>query len=55
MTGVKVQINTKDDNQNEIKGDGYICRRLNSELYEIWSEELQTILLLSTKEFEEQI
>lgn len=51
--GVLVQIKTKDENQNEIKGDGYICRRLNVDLYEIWSEELHEVLLLSKDEFEE--
>lgn len=49
--GVTVQIKTTDENNNEIKGEGCICRRLNAELYEVWSEELQTILLLSPKEF----
>lgn len=53
MSGVKVVINTFDENQNKINGEGYICRRLNSDLYEVWSEELHTILLLSPEEFEE--
>jgi len=49
--GVKVTINTIDENENKITGEGIICKRINTELYEIWSEELQSILLLNPKEF----
>jgi hypothetical protein len=51
--GVKVTINTTDENENKITGEGIICKRINTELYEIWSEELQSILLLNPKEFVE--
>jgi hypothetical protein len=52
--GVKVKINTTDENQNKITGDGYICKRINAELYEIWSEEHQSVMLLTPEEFIEE-
>ena len=52
-TGVKVLINTKDDNGNNIAEYGYITRRLNSQLYEIWVESSQSTYLLSPQEFTE--
>ena len=51
--GVKVSIDTKDANGNTVDGDGYILRRLNVDVYEIWSENLQTILTLDKDEFKE--
>ncbi len=51
--GVKVLINTKDGNGHTITEYGYITRRLNSQLYEIWSESSQVTYLLSPEEFTE--
>lgn len=34
-------------------GYGYIMRRLNSETYEVWSENLQIPLILHKEEFRE--
>lgn len=52
--GVKVKINTIDENKNKIISEGYICRRINANLYEIWSEEHQCLMLLSKEEFVEE-
>lgn len=46
--GIKVKIKTLDSNQNKI---GYICRRLNSDLYEIWIKDSNSLLLLEKKDF----
>lgn len=54
MSGIKVKIKTADQNNNEVVGDGYICRRLNADLYEIWCETTQELLLLSKEEFIEE-
>jgi hypothetical protein len=54
MNGIKVKINTIDQNNKEVSGEGYICRRLNADLYEIWSETTQELLLLSKEEFIEE-
>lgn len=51
--GVKVLINTKDINGNIISGDGYILRRLNVDIYEIWAESLQSVLILDKEDFTE--
>lgn len=51
--GVKVIINTKDDNNHIITEYGYIVRRLNAHLYEVWGESSQTTYLLSPEEFTE--
>lgn len=51
--GVKVLISTKDVNGNIISGDGYILRRLNVDTYEIWSENLQSVLILDKEDFTE--
>jgi hypothetical protein len=53
MNGIKVKIKTIDQNNKEVAVEGYICRRLNADLYEIWSEELQTFLWLEKDEFKE--
>lgn len=53
--GVKVKISTIDENKNNITGDGYICRRIHANLYEIWSEEHQCLMLLSKEEFVEEL
>lgn len=49
--GVKVIINTNYEDGQIINGEGYIMRRLNYDLYEIWSEESQTILTLHRDDF----
>jgi hypothetical protein len=51
--GVRVIINTKDDNNNPVTEYGYIVRRLNAHLYEIWGESSQIIFFLSPEEFTE--
>lgn len=53
MNGIKVKIKTTDQNNNEINCEGFICRRINVDLYEVWSEENQTLFLLDKSEFEE--
>lgn len=52
-TGVRVLINTNDGNNHAITEYGYITRRLNSQLYEIWGESSQITYLLSPQEFTE--
>lgn len=51
--GVRVLIDTNDDHNRPIIEYGYITRRLNSQLYEIWGESSQETYLLSPKEFTE--
>ena len=51
--GIKVLINTKDDNNHTITEYGYIMRRLNAHLYEIYGESSQTVYQLTTEEFTE--
>lgn len=51
--GIKVLINTKDDKGHIITEYGYITRRLNAQLYEIWGESSQVTFLLSPDEFTE--
>ena len=51
--GVEVKIILKDENGNIAVSKGCILRRLNVHLYEVWSEEENTILTLSTDQFEE--
>lgn len=52
-TGIKVLINTKDDNNHAITEYGYIMRRLNAQLYEIYGESSQVIYHLTPEEFTE--
>lgn len=52
-TGVRVLINTKDNNDNPIVEYGYITRRLNAQLYEVWGDPSKITYLLSPKEFTE--
>ena len=51
--GVRVLIDTNDDHNCPIIEYGYITRRLNSQLYEIWGESSQETYLLSPQEFTE--
>lgn len=51
--GVKVLINTKDEKGRDICDYGYITRRINAQVYEIWSESYQTVFLLHPEEFTE--
>ena len=51
--GSKVLINTKDGNNHDVCDYGYIVRRMNAQLYEIWSETYQVSMLLSPEEFTE--
>lgn len=51
--GVKVLINVKNDNGTFNTEYGYILRRLNCDLYEIWGETSQSVLWLSREEFKE--
>lgn len=51
--GVRVLIDTNDGNSHTITEYGYITRRLNSQLYEIWGESSQVTYLLSPQEFTE--
>jgi hypothetical protein len=51
--GVRVLIDTKDGNNYPIREYGYITRRLNAQLYEIWGESSQVTYLLSPQEFTE--
>lgn len=50
---IKVTIDSIDDATGKIGGEGYIIRRLNTNLYEIWSESHQTVFLLNKQEFTE--
>lgn len=50
-TGVKVLINIKNTEGDTVSEYGYITRRLNGHLYEIWVEKSQTTYLLSPQEF----
>jgi hypothetical protein len=51
--GIKVLINTKDGNNRAITEYGYIMRRLNAHLYEIFGESSQVIYHLTPEEFTE--
>jgi hypothetical protein len=51
--GVKVLIKTKDEKGHNITEYGYIVRRLNAQVYEVWGESSQSIFLLSPEEFTE--
>lgn len=51
--GVKVLIDTKDDNNHKICDYGYILRRINTHAYEVWAESLQSLFILSPEEFVE--
>lgn len=51
--GIKVLIDTKDDTGCLITGYGYITRRINAQLYEVWIESSNEIYLLSPNEFTE--
>jgi len=53
MSGVKVLIDAKDYNDQEIIGYGFILRRLNAQAYEIWTEMMQTVVILHPDEFKE--
>ena len=53
--GVEVKIILKDENNKVVTSKGCILRRLNVHLYEVWSEEENTILTLSTDQFEEVV
>lgn len=46
----EVIIKTLDQNQ-EIKGKGSICKKISENLYEVWSEELNSILILNKDQF----
>jgi len=50
--GVQVLIETEDE-EIRIKGHGYIVRRINAQVYEVWSESHQTVFLLHPSEFVE--
>ena len=52
-TGIKVLIDTKDDTGYRITGYGYITRRINAQLYEVWIESSNETYLLSPNEFTE--
>jgi len=47
----EVIIKTLDQNNQEIKGKGYICKKISENLYEVWSEELNSILILNKDQF----
>jgi hypothetical protein len=49
----KVVINAKDDKGKDVCDYGYILRRINAHLYEIWAETYQTLFLLSPEDFKE--
>lgn len=51
--GVKVLIDTKDENNHRICDYGYILRRLNAHTYEVWAETLQSLLFLTPEDFTE--
>lgn len=51
--GIKVLIDTKDENSHKICDYGYILKRLNSNTYEVWAESLQSLLILHPDEFAE--
>jgi hypothetical protein len=50
-TGIRVLIETKDDRGRHITGYGYITRRINAQLYEVWIESSNETYLLSPNEF----
>lgn len=51
--GVRVLINTKSDSGESIKEYGYITRRINAHLYEVYGETSNTLFNLSPEEFKE--
>ena len=51
--GVKVLINVKDHDGEVNTEYGYIMRRLNADLYEIYGESSQVVFWLSKSEFTE--
>lgn len=48
----KIKIKTKDENNQEINGEGYIIKKLNKKTFEVWCENLHSIVILSEKDFE---
>ena len=53
--GIRVLINTKNDTGQAITEYGYITRRLNAHLYEVYGETSKTLFSLSPDEFKEII
>lgn len=51
--GVRVQINTKNDLEQPIQEYGYIVRRINAHLYEVYGETSKTLFSLHPEEFKE--
>lgn len=51
--GIKVLINTKNDLGKKIKEYGYITRRINAHLYEVYGEASDMIFSLNPSEFKE--
>lgn len=51
--GVKVLIDIKDHDGKRNTEYGYIMRRLNADLYEIYGETSQVVFWLSRSEFQE--
>lgn len=51
--GIKVLINTKNDAGQVIKEYGYITRRINAHLYEVYGETSNVLFSLSPDEFKE--
>lgn len=51
--GIKVLITIKNDNGEAINELGFITRRINAHLYEIYSETSGILFILSPDEFKE--
>ena len=51
--GVRVLINTKNNSGEKIQEYGYITRRINAHLYEVYGETSNVLFNLSPEEFKE--
>lgn len=47
----KITIKAKDENGNEVGGEGYIIKKINKKTFEVWSENLHSVIILGMKDF----
>lgn len=47
----KIIIKTKDENGCEVNGEGYIIKQLNKKTFEVWSENLNSVIIIAGKDF----
>jgi hypothetical protein len=47
----KITIKAKDENGCEVSGEGYIIKQLNKKTFEVWSENLNSVIIIGGKDF----